>query len=135
MRAAAFLAALLLASWPAAAAPFLVGSWFGTGQPRDRSEMFLAHMLANGDFRAQFRTCIKGKMHDSFQTGSWNLTDDSLIITIVAVDGLFNPRNDAYKILSHDDSTQTYRYVPTGFVYKSGRVRANFQMPDCGLVS
>jgi hypothetical protein len=51
------LAVLLALAAPAAAAPFPVGAWFGQGQPHDKSEMWIARMLANGDFRVQFRTC------------------------------------------------------------------------------
>ena len=48
-----WVAALLLLPLPAMAAPsWLAGTWFGTGQPGDRSEMFLDTMGADGKFRA-----------------------------------------------------------------------------------
>ena len=49
------------------AAPFLIGSWFGTGQPDDKAAMWIAHMGANGGFAAQFRSCVKGKEVDEIQ--------------------------------------------------------------------
>ena len=128
---------LLLLALPASAAPqsWMVGTWFGSGQPNDKSEMFIAHMLPNGDFAAQFRACVKGKAHDTVNTGNWSLTGDLETITISTVNGQFFPRTDVYKILSHTDRKQTYRYEPTGFVYTSSRVKDNFQMPDCETIS
>ena len=98
----------------AIAAPFLVGTWFGEGQPGDKeSEMWMARMLPNGDFRAQFRSCVKGKATDLFQTGSWSLFNNIETIQIKTVDGQFYPRTDSYEILSHDAKKQTYRYLET----------------------
>ena len=58
-------ALLLMASLPAAAAPpWLAGKWFGTGQPGDRSEMFLDSMGADGKSQAHHRWCRKGKPLD-----------------------------------------------------------------------
>ena len=48
---------------------FLTGHWFGLGEPHDRSEMWLAHTGAKGDFSVQFRTCRKGHATDLFQKG------------------------------------------------------------------
>ena len=124
----------ILAS-PVSAAPFLVGTWFGTGQPGDKGEMWMAHMLPNGDFRAEFRSCVKGKAFDLTQTGSWSLAGDIETITIMTVDGQFYPRSDTYKILSHSGKKQTYRYERTGFVYNSTRVDDKFQMPGCETIS
>jgi hypothetical protein len=39
-----------------------------------------------------------------------------------------------YKILFQDGKHQAYS-MPSGFVFKSGRVEADFQMPPCELVS
>ncbi len=133
-RLAALLMLAALAS-PAGAAPFLAGHWFGQGEPGDKTAMFLAHMLPDGGFRVQFRSCVKGKPRDSFEAGSWVLKGDLETITILTVNGLFDPRTDVYRILWHDDRKQSYRFVPTGFAYSSSRVGEKFQMPDCGLTS
>jgi hypothetical protein len=120
---------------PLCAAPFLVGTWFGTGQPNDKSEMWIAQMLPNGDFRAQFRACIKGQALDQTNTGTWVLQGDIETISIITIDDQFWPRTDVYKILSHDSQRQTYRYLKTGFVYNSKRVDDKFQMPSCETIS
>jgi hypothetical protein len=130
--------ALLLAlAVPArAAAPaWIAGSWFGQGQPNDKSEMWLAHMGADGNFRAQFRACRQGKADDSNQTGTWSLKGDIETIHIAGIDGRPFSRTDSYRILAHGADRQTYRYVPTGFVYNSRRVGETFAMPDCDLTS
>ena len=126
---------LLISILPVRAAPFLVGTWFGTGQPGDKSEMWIARMGADGSFHAQFRSCSKGQGTDLFQTGSWVLNGDDETISITSVNGLFYLRNDSYKILSHDQNRQTYRYLATGFVYNSRRVDDKFQMPECEAIS
>lgn len=120
---------------PASAAPFLVGSWFGTGQPNDKSEMWLAHMLPNGDFRAEFRSCVKGQAYDLTQTGSWSLNGYVETISLLTVNGQFYPRTDTYKILFQNGKKQTYRYLKTGYVYNSSRVDDKFEMPNCESIS
>jgi len=127
---------LLLTSAPAEAAPpWLAGFWFGQGQPHDKSEMWLARMAPNGDFRVLFRRCTGNKARDTIETGRWSLTGDLETITISTVAGQFSPRQDTYVILSHTSNKQTYRLDRTGFVYTSMRVSDNFKMPDCGLTS
>jgi hypothetical protein len=120
---------------PASAAPFLVGTWFGTGQPNDKSEMWVAHMLPNGDFRAEFRACIKGQAFDANQTGRWSLAGDMETITLITANGQPYTRTDTYKILFQDGKHQTYRYLKTGFVYNSARVDDKFEMPSCESIS
>ena len=135
------LAAVLLLSLPAfafpaaPAAPWISGFWYGQGQPNDRSEMWIAHMGADGSFHAQFRACRKGKAADVTNDGHWSLNGDMETIQIQTVGGQFFPRTDYYAILAHDGKSQTYRYLATGFTYTSKRVDAKFQMPACDLVS
>jgi hypothetical protein len=54
----------------AAAAPSLVGIWFGQGQPDNKESMYLDHLLPNGHIHSRFRTCIKGKAYDSTEDGT-----------------------------------------------------------------
>jgi hypothetical protein len=129
------LAVLLALAAPAAAAPFPVGAWFGQGQPHDKSEMWIARMLANGDFRVQFRTCRKGKAADQFEIGRWVLKDGLETIDIALVNGRPLPRRDQYRILRQDGRVQSYRYLRTGFVFTSRRVADDYPMPRCDLVS
>jgi hypothetical protein len=129
------LAVFLLNAPAASAAPFLVGTWFGEGQPYDKHEMWVARMLPNGNFRAEFRACIKGKAHDQIQTGQWSLAGDMETITTVTVNGSPDRFASLYKILWQNGKKQTYRYMPTGFVYTSTRVADTFELPSCEAIS
>ncbi|MDB5733649.1 MAG: hypothetical protein JWN16_286 [Alphaproteobacteria bacterium] len=129
-------ALLLMASLPAAAAPpWLAGKWFGTGQPGDRSEMFLDSMGADGKFQAHHRWCRKGKPLDQYQAGTWTLKGDLLTINVVTVNGQPSPESDPYRIVSHDAHSQKYVYLPINFAYTSSRVANGFDMPSCELTS
>ena len=92
-------------------------------------------MGADGSFHAQFRACRKGKASDATNDGLWRLNGAMEIIQIQLVNGQFSPRTDYYEILGHDAKSQTYKYLATGFTYKSMRVDAKFRMPGCDLVS
>ena len=129
--------ALIVLAAPALAAErpsYLIGHWFGQGEPNDKSEMWLAHAGANGDFAVQFRACRKGKASDLIQKGTWWFQDEIEYIQITSSNGQVVFNETPYKILSHDGKHQTYS-MPSGFVFKSSRVDANFRMPPCELVS
>jgi hypothetical protein len=135
MRALAVLLLLLLSA-PAFAAEhpaFLTGHWFGQGEPNDKSEMWLAHASANGDFAVQFRACRKGQNSDLFQKGKWWFQDGIETVQITQSGGQIMLNETPYKILSYDGKSQTYS-MPSGFVFRSKRVDAKFEMPSC-LVS
>ena len=117
------------------AAPFLIGSWFGTGQPDDKATMWIAHMGADGGFAAQFRDCIKGQPFDEVETGRWRLDGDTETISVQTVNGAALSQEDTYKILSHDGQSQVYRYLRDGFVFTSHRVDDKFEMPSCDAIS
>jgi hypothetical protein len=117
------------------AAPFLIGSWFGTGQPDDKGSMWLTHQAADGNFSVLFRTCVRGKNFDELETGRWILNGDTETLQVRTVNGQAVSQNDNYRILSHDGAKQVYRFLGTGFVYSSKRVDGSFEMPDCQLVS
>lgn len=128
-------AALLVATPVQAADSWYVGRWFGSGQPGDKSQMWLEIGTPDGKFHVQHRACRQGKAFDSVQDGTWSLRGDTLTIHIQMVDGQPFDRSDAYRILKHDARTQSYRYEETGFVYSSRKVDAKFVMPPCDLVS
>ena len=92
-------------------------------------------MLPNGDFRAEFRSCVKGKATDEWQTGHWSLDKDVETIILGTVNGMPFVQTDLYKILFQDGKRQTYRYLGNGFVYNSRRVDDKFQMPSCESIS
>jgi hypothetical protein len=132
-RLAAMLMAIVLPAQ--AGAPWIVGTWYGQGQPYDRSEMWIAQMGADGSFHARFRACRKGKATDATNDGTWRLDGDMETIQVQLANGQFMPRTDLYQILAHDGKNQTYKYLATGFIYKSVRVDAKYPMPPCDLVS
>ena len=128
----------LLLALPAAAAPqsWMVGNWFGSGQPNDKSQMWLATASADGRFHVLHRACVQGKALDATNDGTWSLKGDIATMRIEKVDGEAIPvRNDVYRVLSHNETRQTYRYEATGFTYTSRKVDGKFQMPPCDLSS
>jgi hypothetical protein len=127
--------ALLSATPVQAAESWYVGRWFGSGQPGDKSQMWLETGTADGKFHVLHRACRQGKAFDSVQDGTWSLSGDTLTIHIQQADGEKLDRVDVYRILKHDTRTQSYRYEATGFVYNSRKVDAKFVMPPCDLVS
>jgi len=129
------LALLVLAALPARAAPPLAGTWFGYGQPWNKSAMYLDTMEPNGRFHAHHRFCLKGKANDQYEQGAWSLQKDMLTIRIETVNGRFQPRVDDYKLLSVTPKQQHYVYIPMNFAYTSQRVAPDYKMPDCDLVS
>ena len=131
-RAAALL--ILIAGTAPSHPSFLTGFWFGQGEPHDKSEMWLAHAYPNGDFAVQFRTCRKGKASDLIQQGKWSFQDGIETVQITQSNGQIVFNETPYKILFHDGNHQTYS-MPDGFIFKSSRVNARFQMPECDLVS
>ena len=134
MRIGPVLFALPLLAVPASAAS-LLGNWFGTGQPDDRSEMYIDHFLPGGVFRAEHRWCRQGKALDHSQTGRWSLAGDTLTIHVDTEGELRVGRDDVYRIVSLDDRRQTSVYLPMNFSYKDTRVDDGFRMPECDLTS
>jgi len=125
----------LLAS-PAEAASYMVGTWFGHGQPQDKASMYIDRMRPDGTWRGEYRTCRKGKaLQDQVQIGRWALAGDILTLGIETVDGLFAPRTDTYKMLAHTATSQKYVSQAYKFVYTPQRVDDHFQMPSCELTS
>ncbi len=139
MKRILLVAALLLAAAPALAQkkPWPVaGIWFGTGQPDDRSQMYIDNFGADGSFRNQHRQCAQGKIVEEIaETGRWRLSGDALTIDIATVNGKPLPRTDRYRIKSVDDKIQNYVYLPTNFEYRARKVNAAFKMPPCDLMS
>jgi hypothetical protein len=128
---------LLLIVLPAQAATYPVaGVWFGTGQPDDKSEMYIDTFGADGSFHNQHRYCRQGKIYEEIrETGHWSVARDILTINIATVNGKPDPRSDHYRLLSVDAKTQSYVVLPTNFPYHAHRMDAGFQMPSCDLTS
>lgn len=128
-------AVLVLAALPAHAMAPLTGTWFGYGQPWDKSAMYMDTMEPNGRFHAHHRYCTKGKAVDQYEVGAWSVAKDYLTIRIETVNGQFQPRVDDYKLLSVTAKEQHYLYIAMNFPYTSQRVAPDYKMPNCDLVS
>jgi hypothetical protein len=128
---------LLLAALPASAATWPVaGDWFGTGQPDDKSEMYLDHFGADGSFRNQHRYCREGKIAlEIKETGRWWVSGDILTVDIATVSGRSQPRTDHYRLISVDAKMQNYIVLPSQFAYHARKVAGDFPMPPCDLTS
>jgi len=126
---------LVFAALPVRAASPLVGTWFGSGQPWDKSAMYMDTMRPDGSFHAHHRFCVKGKSHDQYEDGTWAFDKNILTIHVQTVNGRFEPRVDDYKIVSVTAKAEHYVYLAMNFPYSSQRVDAGFQMPNCDLVS
>ena len=137
MRLLPVILGLLLALPAFAQQNWMVGRWFGYGQPHDKSEMWLEEARPNGRIHILHRACFQGKAADVTHDGSWSLKGDILTVRIEKVNGQAVPvvQNDVYRIQSHTQNRQTYRLERTGFVYSSRKVDGKFQMPPCDLAS
>ena len=69
---------------PSAAAS-LAGTWFGQGEPFDKTEMYLDHFLPDGEIHSQFRHCREGQARDSTEDGTWAVSGDILTINVTAI--------------------------------------------------
>jgi hypothetical protein len=121
---------LTLAS-PASAASYMVGTWFGHGQPDNKESMYIDRMRADGSWRGEYRNCISGKPLDQNQEGHWSLSGDMLSLRVDTVNGTRAPRTDLYKILAHTKTTQKYLSSAWNFPYTPQREPDNFKMPSC----
>jgi hypothetical protein len=138
MRVALVLVAML-AVMPALSAraqtSFMVGTWFGRGQPDDKLSMYIDRMRPDGRWRGEYRACLRGRPLDQVQTGRWTLDGDRLLLHVETVDGAPMPRTDVYRMLAHDGRGQKYLAQPSGFAYTPARVDDGFSMPPCDLIS
>ena len=126
---------MFLSAVPASAASYMEGTWFGHGQPESKDSMYIDRMHADGRWRGEYRTCVKGKAVDQVQVGRWSLKGDILSLQVDTVNGVLMPRTDDYKILAHSPKTQKYISLSWNFPYTPQRVADDFQMPSCELTS
>ncbi|HET7086797.1 MAG TPA: hypothetical protein VFI23_18665 [Rhizomicrobium sp.] len=128
--------AFLVFATPAiAATSYMVGTWFGHGQPESRNAMYIDRMRSDGSWQGEYRTCAGGKPTDQVQTGHWSLAGDLLQLRVDTVNGQRMPRVDGYKMVAHDANSQKYVSLAWNFPYSPQRVADDFQMPSCELTS
>lgn len=121
---------------PAWTQSYMVGTWFGQGQPNSKESMYIDRMRPDGSWRGEYRTCIKGKsLDDQVQEGRWSLSGDTLILKVELVNGRREPRVDNYKMLAHTATTQKYISLGANFPYTPKKMADDFEMPSCELTS
>ena len=115
---------------------YMVGTWFGHGQPQSRDAMYIDRMRPDGSWRGEYRTCVNGRTVDNqVQTGHWSLEGDLLKLQVDTVNGQPAPRTDGYRMLAHSANSQKYLSLAWNFPYTPERVADDFQMPSCELTS
>lgn len=120
---------------PAWAAPSLVGTWFGQGQPGDKQSMYLDRLTADGQIHSRFRDCHNGKETNSSEDGTWSLSGSTLTIQINFHNGVLMPRTDIYHLDSASAKDFKITYLLFNFLYDERRVDDKFDMPSCQLTS
>ena len=126
---------LALAATPAMAAGSLAGTWFGQGEPFDKTEMYLDHFLPNGEIHSQFRLCQKGQARDSTEDGTWAVSGNVLTIKVTRHNGQASPREDVYRLDLVTPQRFRETYLALNFPFDERRVADDFQMPSCELTS
>ena len=127
----ASLIVILALAAPASAASYMVGTWFGHGQPQDKESMYIDRMRADGSWRGEYRTCIKGKALDEIQEGHWTLQGDMLSLRVDTVNGMRETRTDLYRMLGHTATSQKYLSLGYNYPYTPTREPDDFKMPSC----
>jgi hypothetical protein len=125
----------LCVSVSAQAQSWMVGTWFGHGQPQDKAAMYIDRMRPDGSWQGEYRTCHKGQAVDQTQTGRWAMNGDILVLRVELVDGVRAPRTDSYKMQAHTPTSQSYLSLGWNFPYTPQRVADDFKMPSCELIS
>ena len=128
-------AAFCLLTVPAFAAPSLVGTWFGQGQPGDKQSMYLDRLTADGQIHSRFCDHRDGKAVDSTEDGTWSLSGSTLTIQINFHDGQLMPRTDIYHLDSASAKDFKITFLLLNFSYDERRVDDKFEMPSCQLTS
>jgi hypothetical protein len=124
---------ILMLAQPAHAASYMVGTWFGRGQPEDKDAMYIDRMRPDGSWRGEYRTCKGSKTPDEVQEGHWTLQGDTLSLRVDTVNGMRASRTDLYKMLAHSATTQKYMSLGWNYPYTPQREPDDFQMPSCPI--
>jgi hypothetical protein len=124
---------VLMLAAPASAASYMVGTWFGHGQPEDKDSMYIDRMRADGSWRGEYRTCKGKPLPDQIQEGHWALAGDTLSLRVDTVNGMRAPRTDLYKMLAHTATTQKYLSLGWNYPYTPQREPDDFMMPSCPI--
>ncbi len=82
-----------------AAAPTVVGFWYGIGEPGDPEVFYIDAFSADGKFNAEYRKCEKGKLiYQQTQSGTWKVADGVLTINSTMINGKPGQFDHSYTI-------------------------------------
>ena len=110
----------------------MVGTWFGRGQPEDKESMYIDRMRADGSWRGEYRTCLKGKSAAGPDAGRpLDAVGRHAFARVDTVNGMRAPRTDLYKMLAHTATTQKYLSLGWNYPYTPQREPDDFKMPSC----
>jgi hypothetical protein len=116
--------------------PYVVGNWYGEGQPGDRDAYWVSHEWPDGRIEIRFRGCLAGKTRwESTLAGTWSIKGNIEELSITSVNGRKKAYMDRYEMLSYDGRKRTYRHVERGTLFSSIRVSDKFQLPSCARTS
>jgi hypothetical protein len=118
-----------------AANSFLIGDWYGEGQPDDPNVYWLAHIGSDGRYSALFRFCRGHVASDLEDTGTWTYGGKIVEIVTLTVNGHPVRDTDRYDTLSYDGHKHVYRHERSGYVFTAVRVKHDFELPPCSLSS
>lgn len=134
-RAAAIVIVLLIATGrPALAAPFfLVGTWYGEGQPSSENVTWVVQFKSDGHWAARFRYCTTPR-HESATSGTWTADKHAWTLVYTFSNGQPMYWEDRYVTLSYDGRKHTYRSTQTGHTFTAVRVPDGSKPPACEIV-
>jgi hypothetical protein len=132
---ALFLCFVVMLIQPAAAGPFLVGDWYGEGQPDNPNVYWVAHIQEDGFYSAHFRFCRGHVASDVEDLGNWTYSAKVAVLVTLRVNGQAVHDTDRYDTISYDGRKHVYRHERTGYVFTAVRVAKDFELPTCSLSS
>jgi len=114
-----------------AAAPTVVGFWYGIGEPGDPEVFYIDAFGADGKFNAEYRKCEKGKLiYQQTQSGTWKVADGVLTINSTMINGKPGQFDHSYTIEMLSATEFRARLHDPDFLFVERRI-AKFEFPDC----
>ena len=116
-----------------AAAPTVVGFWYGIGEPGDPEVFYIDAFSADGKFNAEYRKCEKGKLiYTQTQSGTWKVADGVLTINSTEINGKPGHFDHSYEIELLSATEFQARLLDPDFLFVERRI-PKFEFPPCYL--
>ncbi len=114
-----------------AAAPTVVGFWYGMGEPGDPDVFYIDAFGPDGKFNAEYRKCEKGKLiYSQTQSGTWKVADGVLTINSTMINGKPGKFDHSYTIEMLSATEFHARLHDNDFLFVEKRI-PKFEFPDC----